>query len=77
MLAGIIPCHPMGKVGGYAVTFVIITAISCTEITLLYHVEGAYAGIQVLTIVPSTFFGSLILQLCKSRSHQFEKQLPC
>ena len=62
MLVGIITCHPIGKVGGYRVTFGTITAISCTGLTLLYHAESAYAGILFLILVPSTLLGGLILK---------------
>jgi hypothetical protein len=77
MLVGIITCHPIAKVGGYMVTFGTITAISYTGLGLLYHAESAYAGILFLILVPSTFFGGLILQLCKSWSNQFEKHFTC
>jgi len=61
MLVGIITCHPIAKLGGYMVTFGTITAVSYTGLTLLYHTESAYAGIIFLILVPSTFFGGLLL----------------
>ena len=77
VLVGMIPCHPIAKVGGCRVTFGTITAISDTGLTLLYHAESAYAGILFLRFVPSTLFGGLKLQLCKSWVNQFEKQFTC
>jgi hypothetical protein len=44
------------------VTFWTIAAIGYTRLPLLYHAESAYVGILFLMLMPSTFFGGLILQ---------------
>lgn len=61
LLVGIITCHPLSKLGGYMVTFGTISAIVYTGATIFARTESAYAGIIFLLLVPSFFFGGLIL----------------
>lgn len=61
MLVGIITCHPISKLGGYLVTFGTISAITYTLLNVFSHAESPYAGIIFLMLVPSAFFGGLML----------------
>jgi hypothetical protein len=57
----LITCHPISTVGGYMATFGTISGAIYTVMTILYGSENAYAGIIFVSVVPTTFFGGLIL----------------
>ena len=63
LLVGLITCNPISKVGGYLATFGTISGVVYIVMTILYGAENAYAGIIFLSVVPTTFFGGLILGL--------------
>ena len=61
LIVGISTCHPLAKLGGYMVTFGVISAMTYTITTIFSRGESAYAGIIFLILVPSAFFGGLTL----------------
>jgi hypothetical protein len=61
LAVGLITCHPISKVGGYMAAFGVISGVIYTAMTVLYGAENAYAGIIFVSVVPTTFFGGLIL----------------
>jgi hypothetical protein len=61
LIVGVITCNPISKAGGYMATFGAISGFIYTVMTILYGAENAYAGIIFLSVVPTTFFGGLLL----------------
>jgi nitrate/TMAO reductase-like tetraheme cytochrome c subunit len=61
LVVGLITCNPISKVGGYMATFGTISGFIYTVMTILYGAENAYAGIIFISVVPTTFFGGLLL----------------
>jgi len=61
LVVGILTCNPISKVGGYLATFGTISGVIYTAMTILYGAENAYAGIIFVSVVPTTFFGGLLL----------------